>query len=136
MYCPSPVRSRCSRAKPMDIAAVTPVAWSPDCGCELCRTTIGFADQRRDARIGRAHVVEAGLSAERPALPGQGNRAHDEAGMNGAQFVIAETRSRHDAGGEVLNQHVDLRYDRPDELAAACLLDIDGQALFRVIVLE
>ena len=57
-------------------------------------------------------------------------------GMNGAQFVIAETRSRHDAGGEVLNQHIDLRYDRPDELAAACLLDIDGQAFFRVIVLE
>src|SRR6516165_4203785 len=56
--------------------------------------------------------------------------------MNGAQFVIAETRSRHDAGGEVLNQHVDLRYDRPDELAATRLLDIDGQALFRVIVLE
>src|SRR5262249_40270705 len=63
-------------------------------GCELCRTTIGFADQRRDARIGRAHVVEAGLSAERSALPGQGNRTHDEARMNGAQFVIAETRSR------------------------------------------
>jgi hypothetical protein len=26
MYCPSPVRSRWSRAKPTDIAAVTPVA--------------------------------------------------------------------------------------------------------------
>src|SRR5262252_1643638 len=56
--------------------------------------------------------------------------------MNGAQFVIAETRSRHDSGGKVLNLHIDLRYHRPDELAAARLLDIDGQALFRVIVLE
>src|SRR6266571_214590 len=65
MYCPSPVRSRWSRAKP-----------------------IGIADQRGDARIGRAHVVEAGLSTERPGLPGQGNRAHDELRMNGAQFVI------------------------------------------------
>src|SRR5262249_23017044 len=81
-------------------------------------------------------VVEAGLSTERTGLPSQGDRAHDERGMNGAQFVIAEARARHHAGGEVLNQHVDLRYDRPDELTAACLLDIDGQAFFRVIVLK
>jgi hypothetical protein len=46
--------------------------------------------------------------------------------MNGAQFVIAETRPRHHAGGEVLNQHIDLRYDCPDEFAPARLLDIDG----------
>src|SRR6266436_4846803 len=81
MYCPSPVRSRCSRAKPMDIAAVTPVAWSP-------------------------------IAVANCAGP------------------------RHHAGGKVLNQHIDLRYDRPDELTAARLLNIDGQAFFRVIVLE
>jgi hypothetical protein len=56
--------------------------------------------------------------------------------MNGAQFVIAKTRPRHHAGGEVLNQYINLRYDRPDELTAARLLDIDSQAFFRVIVLE
>jgi hypothetical protein len=56
--------------------------------------------------------------------------------MNGAQFLIAETRPRYHAGGKVLNQHIDLRYDRPDELTAGRLLDIDGQALFRVIVLK
>src|SRR5262245_3781866 len=56
--------------------------------------------------------------------------------MNGAQFVIAEARPRHYTRGEVLNQHIDLRYDRPEELTAARLLDIDGKALFRVIVLE
>src|SRR5215475_1280444 len=56
--------------------------------------------------------------------------------MNGAQLVMAEARPRHHAGGEVLNYHVHLRYDRPDELTAARLLDIDGQAFFRVIVLE
>jgi hypothetical protein len=107
-----------------------------DCGCELCWTAIGFADQRGDARIGRAHIVEAGFSTEWPGLPGQGNRAHDERRMNGAQFVIAEARPCHHTGGEILNQHIDLRYDRPDELTAARLLDIDGQALFRVIVLK
>src|SRR5262249_8235755 len=40
--------------------------------------------------------------------------------------------SRSIVGGGFL----DLRYDRPDELAAARLLDIDGQALLRVIVLK
>src|SRR5262249_49477555 len=49
---------------------------------------------------------------------------------------VAAARPRHHAGGEVLHQHVDLRYDRLDELTAARLLDIDGQAFFRVIVLE
>src|SRR5215469_11260691 len=56
--------------------------------------------------------------------------------MNDAQFVIAEASPRHHARGKVLNQHIDLRYDRADEFAAARLLDIDGKALFRVIVLE
>src|SRR5262245_37800448 len=56
--------------------------------------------------------------------------------MNGAQLVMAEARPRHHAGGEVFDQHIDLRYDRADELTAARLLDIDGQAFFRVIVLE
>src|SRR6516225_11371738 len=56
--------------------------------------------------------------------------------MNGAELLVAQPRSCHHAGGEVLNQHVDLRYDGLDELTAARLLDIDGQAFFRVIVLE
>src|SRR5215813_11516312 len=56
--------------------------------------------------------------------------------MNGAQLVMAEARPRHHAGGEVFDQHIDLRYDRADELTAARLLDIDGQAFFGVIVLE
>src|SRR5262249_5228880 len=56
--------------------------------------------------------------------------------MNDAQFAIAEASPRHHARGKVLNQHIDLRYDRADEFAAARLLDIDGKALFRVIVLE
>src|SRR5262245_16010033 len=56
--------------------------------------------------------------------------------MNEAQFVIAEASPRHHARGKVLNQHIDLRYDRADEFAAARLLNIDGKALFRVIVLE
>jgi hypothetical protein len=107
-----------------------------DGGCKLRWTAIRFTDQRGDTRIGRAYVVEAGLSTERSALPSQRNRAHDEPRMNGAQFVIAEARPRHHAGGEVLNQHIDLRHDRPDELTATRLLDIDGQAFFRVIVLE
>jgi hypothetical protein len=107
-----------------------------DRGCELRRAAIGFADLRGDAGISRGHVVEAGLSAERTGLPGQRDRAHDERRMNGVQFLIAQARPRHHARGEVLNQHIDLRYDRPDEFTTARLLDIDGQALFRVIVLE
>src|SRR5436853_4014713 len=81
-----------------------------DCGCELCRTTIGFADQRGDARISRAHVVEARLSTERTGLPakemehcaprtsaggGWPRNSHDERRMNGAQFLIAEAGPRH-----------------------------------------
>src|SRR5262249_59433765 len=73
---------------------------------------------------------------ERSRLPGQRNRAHDELRMNGAELLVAQLRSRHHARGEVLNHHVDLRYDRSDELTAARLLDIDGQAFFRMIMLE
>src|SRR6266568_1557561 len=98
MCWPSPVRSRWSNAKPTAIAAAIPVA-----------------DLRGDARIGRAHVVEAGLLAERSGLAGERDRAHDEPGVNGAQPVVAETRPRHHARREVLDQHVDLRHDRLDE---------------------
>jgi len=37
-------------------------------GCKLRRTAIRFTDQRSDTRIGRAYVIEAGLSTERSAL--------------------------------------------------------------------
>src|SRR5262249_30844380 len=76
------------------------------------------------------------LLTERSRLPGQRNRAHDELRMNGAELLVAQPRSRHHARGEVLNYHVDLRYDRLDELTPARLLDVDGQAFFRVIVLK
>src|SRR5438445_8922897 len=44
--------------------------------------------------------------------------------MNGAQFVKPRPASAITPGGKVLNQHIDLRYDRPDEFTAARLLRI------------
>src|SRR5262249_16052293 len=74
---------------------------------KLWRTAIGFSDGMGDARIGGAHIVEAGLLTERPALAGQRNRAHDEARMYGPEVVIAEACARHHSRRKIFNEHVD-----------------------------
>src|ERR1700747_1057335 len=109
MYWPSPVRSRCSSAKPIAIAADIPVDTSPIAIVTIAGgrsaspipsvvRACGLADPCGYRGVGLSHVVVADLVGERAALPERGDRAHDDLWIALAQFVVPETHLLDDSG--------------------------------------
>src|SRR5262249_39422219 len=60
-----------------------------DCNWQLRWTATGLPDLVGNPGIGRGDVIIAWLLAERATLPGEGNRAHDESGIELAQLLVA-----------------------------------------------
>src|SRR5207245_1430764 len=81
--------------------------------------------------------VHAGLLGERAARAEGGDRAVDEARVERSERLVAEAVALHDAGAEVLDQHVRRCHQPADQRGARLLADVDREpALVAVQALE
>jgi len=100
------------------------------------RGAIGIADHMSHSRVGLRDVVEAGKRAERTGLTEGGYRAHDDLWVAPIHLFPAEPHAADHAGREVLDEHVDLRQERTENLETRRLFRVDADALFAPILLD
>ena len=84
---------------------------------------IGDAAHRLDGDVHGGEVAIGAVEAEARAA------AIDQARVQLAQHLVAQSQPVHDAGGEILDQHVGLLDQRQEQLPAARLLEVEDDRL-------
>ena len=100
----------------------------------ISRIAVRLADQMQQAAGRQGDQVVADTTGVRPGLPIGRDRAHDEARVDGGQAVVGQTVALHDAGREVLEQHVAVFHQVFDDGLPGRGFDIHAQALLAPVV--
>ena len=95
----------------------------------LGRTASRITGHHHDARHALSDDVEAALAAVRAGLAEAGHRGVDHAGIEPADRVVVDAEFPHHARAEVLRDDVGIRGELHENLLAASVLHVEGDAL-------
>src|ERR1700757_2907872 len=127
-YWPRPVRSRCNSAKPIDAAPLSPAVTSPIAAPGGQGGPSASPFMSITPAYDAPRVSNPGLFGQGAALAKAGNRTHDDARVDPAHRVVAQSQPPDRAGAEVLHYHIDSAGQVFEDLGSRGGLGVQAQA--------
>src|SRR5690606_6419764 len=92
------------------------------------RLSVGLSGDRHEAALRLRDRIVAGYQPQRTVVAVSGDRAIDQARIDGGEGGVVEALTRHHIRSEVLDQNVHITSESPNDLSALGLAEVDGQA--------
>src|SRR5262249_49797918 len=108
----------------------------PDFFRAAARLVVGLAGDAHQATHGLDHEILGGSVAPRPGLAEAGDGAVDQSGIERLEVVIAQPETLERADLEILQHDVGARRQRPHDLLALGLVELDGDRTLAAIDAE